>query len=340
MSYNRGLPKSIATKIYKTGQTRGADKDTIFQNRVLRNSTALIPLPFWRNGAVIPSEGFEKGYVVLARPDEYFSASPPIPRDELPNNLELGQNLLVFYETRTDWNRYDPDAFGWQAASSRQAPLGGQYVARVPDTTRAADIEIRHGFTNNATGGQGAGIRVFEYSSSSELEKTRFQLAFLAWRTQGIFELARAAASLGAIDEEEAAPVRSRRQARPPSPEESKAYIDQKCAELGLSDLQRLKEIRIINENEETVCPLCKKTITAIELASRADQAEGRGVPDLTITSANLFHIKEVRVGAYNHCTYNLGWGHYHCNTVARDWGVQKTLEWMFEVVRMNELIP
>lgn len=37
------LPASVKTKIYKTGQTRGADDDVIYQNRVGRNSTVIIP---------------------------------------------------------------------------------------------------------------------------------------------------------------------------------------------------------------------------------------------------------------------------------------------------------
>lgn len=37
------LPQLLDRKIYKTGQTRGADDDVIYQNRVARNSTVLIP---------------------------------------------------------------------------------------------------------------------------------------------------------------------------------------------------------------------------------------------------------------------------------------------------------
>ena len=43
MAKNVQIPKAVDTKIYKTGQTRGADDDVIFQNRVSRNSTVLIP---------------------------------------------------------------------------------------------------------------------------------------------------------------------------------------------------------------------------------------------------------------------------------------------------------
>ena len=37
------LPSKIKSKIYKTGTTRGADDSQIYQNRVKRSSTVLIP---------------------------------------------------------------------------------------------------------------------------------------------------------------------------------------------------------------------------------------------------------------------------------------------------------
>ena len=41
------LPQLLDRKIYKSGQTRGADDDEIYQNRVGRTSTVLIPYHFW-----------------------------------------------------------------------------------------------------------------------------------------------------------------------------------------------------------------------------------------------------------------------------------------------------
>lgn len=41
------LPELLERKISKTGQTRGADDDVIFQNRVSRNNTVLIPFHQW-----------------------------------------------------------------------------------------------------------------------------------------------------------------------------------------------------------------------------------------------------------------------------------------------------
>lgn len=48
-------PKLLDTKIYKTGQTRGADDDVIYQNRVSRTSTVLIPYVLWPSCANPPN---------------------------------------------------------------------------------------------------------------------------------------------------------------------------------------------------------------------------------------------------------------------------------------------
>ncbi|BDI16154.1 hypothetical protein ANSO36C_19560 [Nostoc cf. commune SO-36] len=316
LNYRLGLPAAIAKKVEKTGQTRGAEKDTVYQNRVNRNSTVLIPISSWKADIILPEGGFENGYIVLANPEEYFSNHPPTPRRNLPTNLTLGENLLVLYETRYHWNHYPPSKYSWVAGNSRKPPLGGQYIARVPDTTSDNDCIERHGYVDKDTGGQGAGIRVYEYASSKEIEATRYQLSFLVWRTEGILDMAR---------EEDI-----------PNPEECKAKIEDKCREMGLDDLQLLEKNRMLDNKGRTVCPLCLKPILAKELAYRVEQAEGRNVPDLTVTTANLFHVKELKAGVYNHRRYNLGWGHHHCNAAARDWGVQLTLEWMEDILRNN----
>lgn len=317
-NYKTGLPPEIGTKLYKTGQTRGADDDQIYQNRVLRSSTALIPFEQWRDGALFTSVGFENGFIVLASPEQYYLDNAPNARPDLPKGLELGRNLLLFYETRLQLSQYSPSALGLFPATSRTAPLGGQYVARVSNTTSQGQNAIREGFATGAL--KGAGIRVYECASTAELEATRLQLAFLAWRTPGILELASAS---GTED-----------------PRLCKELIDKACHEKGLADVFRLQEARVLNAGEVTICPLCLKPILAMELASREKQVEGREVHDLTITPANLFHLVELRVGWFNHRRYNLGWGHHHCNTVARDWGLLPTLQWMREVIARNDQAP
>jgi len=104
------LPKLLATKIYKTGQTRGADDDVIYQNRVGRSSTVLIPYSCWElcSKPQDGSENYENGFIVLISPSDYFQ-NQNIFADLALKGLEIGSNALLFYETREQWNTNNPD---------------------------------------------------------------------------------------------------------------------------------------------------------------------------------------------------------------------------------------
>jgi len=165
------LPQLLDRKIYKTGQTRGADDDVIYQNRVGRNSTVLIPYQFWNESFVYPKgeTSFENGYIVLIPPIVYFE-SPDINNELEGKSLVLGENCIVFYETRHDWDEYNPEMLHWESAQSRKAPLGGKYVARVPATTAINDGDkVVRGFTTSRS--KGAGIRLYEYASKETIQK-------------------------------------------------------------------------------------------------------------------------------------------------------------------------
>ena len=68
------LPQFLKGKIHKTGQTRGADDDVIFQNRVNRNGTVLIPYDVFdlTINALENNRKFENGFLVLINPVDYF----------------------------------------------------------------------------------------------------------------------------------------------------------------------------------------------------------------------------------------------------------------------------
>ena len=104
-----------------------------------------------------------------------------------------------------------------------------------------------------------------------------------------------------------------------------------------ISKPKKLVEARILDKDGYTICPLCLKHISAKGFCARIQQAEGRNVPDLTVTEVSLFHIRELRTGEFNHKPYNLGWGHHHCNVVVKDAGIDATLEWMREVIARND---
>jgi hypothetical protein len=313
------LPLLLARKVYKTGQTRGADDDEIFQNRVGRNSTVLIPYDFWKQASVPPNgdASFENGFIALISPSDYFERLSE--SDELEKRgLKLGRNALVFYETRIAWNAFNPDALKWKPATSRIAPLKGKYVARIPGTTALDGGEkIIRGF--NSTGSKGAGIRVYEYATSATIKDCRLQLEALFWLC-----LDGEGAVVANGMEEDKAKTR-------------KAAVLKAAEDAGLLDRQQLLANRIINKAGRTTCPLCLEEVSATGFFNRMEQAEGRAVLDLTITQLNLFHIEELRVGRYSHKTYNMGWGHHHCNVVVKDSGIAKTLEWMESVIHRNK---
>lgn len=313
------LPSLLQRKIYKTGQTRGADDDVIYQNRVNRNSTVLIPYPVYQLCKDAPDNDgiYENGYIVLIKPEDYFETQD-VKTILHSEGLKLGINALLFYETRGQWNKYNPDKNGLKVATVRSGGLGGEYVARVPSTTSAIDEKIIRGF--NTSGMKGAGIRVYEYASSEIMEKCRIQLEYLYWNCydslavsleQGMSEIAQ----------------NTRRE-----------FIFQKVDEHSLGNKSQLKLARIIDQYNNTICPLCLEKLSAVGFYSRLEQAEGRDVPDLTVTQLNLFHIRELRYGEFNHKPYNLGWGHHHCNVVTKDSGIDDTLKWMYDVVVRNLL--
>lgn len=305
------LPETVKTKLYKTGQTRGADDDVIYQNRVGRNSTVLIPYEDYDICAHAPTNNgeYENGYIVLIKPEDYFTSS-------IPKGLLLGKNMLVFYETREQWNKYPP-LKEWEAANSRKSPLGGQYVARIPATTSEGQAKITKGFCTSSM--KGAGIRVYEYSDKKNIDDCKLQLEILFWSCKDINDV---------IKETE-------------NPAATWAYISRlksEAAERGLYDRAKLEQARILDADGYTICPLCLRHISSIGFCSKIQQAKGRNVPDLTVTEVSLFHIRELRTGEFNHRPYNLGWGHHHCNVVVKDSGIEATLDCMRRVLIKNNI--
>ena len=123
-------------------------------------------------------------------PADYFSLEDPnnVLRE---HSLILGRNALVFYETRSDWDSHNPKTLKWKVANSRQAPLGGKYVARVPATT-ANDTDksrkINLGYASQSP--KGAGIRLYEYANQATIVSCRQQLEAEYWLCRDAVEVA------------------------------------------------------------------------------------------------------------------------------------------------------
>lgn len=283
-----------------------------------RTSTVLIPYSFWSNwsSSLNKEQFFEKGFIALISPTEYFY-NENIQSELAEKGLVLGENALVFYETRDQWNSNNPINLNWKAAQNRVNPLDGEYVARISATTATENGEkIIYGF--NTTKRKGAGIRVYEYASTENIKKCRIQLEVLVWFC---FDSEVVAKSNGMPE----CDVITR-----------KKEIIKQCLNQGLLDLNKLIDARVINKNSKTICPLCLEELSAQGFFNRMQQAEGRKAVGLTITQLNLFHIEELKSGYFNHRPYNLGWGHHHCNVVVKDSGIKETIEWMATILQRN----
>lgn len=322
------LPSLIDRKLYKTGQTRGATVREIYQNRVSRNSTVLIPFAHWNTCRLSDDGdgdcGYENGFIVLVRPEWYFST---VEADDAlaAVGLTLGTNALLLFQQRSEWAQYAPGPGGrlssglpFVPATSRTAPLGGTYVTRIHSTTAARNGgAVVEGF--NQTDSRGAGIRVYEYASSQALLDTRLQLESLIWLCHDALDVM--------VRADMSAPGAANRK------ESQLELADSR----GLLDRNQLRKARMIDESDRTVCPLCQRLVSASDFMQRGEQAEGRETWDITVTEVSLFHIEELRVGVLQHKPYNLGWGHHHCNVVVKDVGIQATLDWMTTVLENNK---
>jgi hypothetical protein len=321
------LPDLLERKLYKTGQTRGATPREIYQNRVSRSSTVLIPLDFWESCAV-PSDGtdsYENGAIALVSPDFYFN-TPDVDQVLERKGLKLGDNALLLFLKRSDWVDFAPPKGAklpngqlFVPANSRTAPLGGVYISRIHSTTSASGAAMTEGY--NQTEMRGAGIRVYEYASARVLAETRLQLEALLWLCYDSEKVL-----LDAGMSELGLQLR-------------KSVQLEKAREEGLLDRAKLRDARMIDNDGRTICPLCLDLISASEFMQRGEQAEGRETWDITVTEVSLFHIEELRVGQLQHKPYNLGWGHHFCNVVVKDSGLLPTLDWMKRVIKNNEAL-
>lgn len=322
------LPRKLQSKLDKTRTTRGADDSQIYQNRVARNNTVLIPYRELKKNKSIADDVFknifENGYIVLIDPDDYFNEEEKVIMRKT-YKLILGDNALIFFRTRNEWKRYHDKLKAFKPATNRQTiaerNLGGEYVARVPAITTPGEKgeKIYYGYTGKGPKKyKGAGIRLYEYSTKENSKKCEEQLEAIFWHCKDVNDVMKKA---GMTDNDI---------------EVRKKYAIEKAEAQGLLNYSQLIDKRIMNQQHVTICPLCLEELSAQGFITNLLIPEGREVPDLTVTENNLFHINAVTYGEYNHKPYNLGWGHHYCNVVARDVSIHDTLEWMQRVLDKN----
>ncbi|MEN2416250.1 BstXI family restriction endonuclease [Flavobacterium mesophilum] len=312
------LPPLLQSKIYKTGQTRSANDDVIYQNRANRNGTVLIPFESIQlfDISIFSSNRFESGFIVVISPEEYYS-NPDTLVLMKARKLKLGVNAILHYETRAQWNEFNPYKNKLTVAEKRTSPIDGHFVARIPSTSKD-EQKIILGF--NTSNCKGAGIRVAEYASLLTIKSSHLQLEYLFWLCYNSKEIA-----LGAgMTESEI--------------ENRIAAITTACNNQKLANNDRLYKTRIIDNAKNTICPLCLKKLSADAFLLNFFENSEKLDTSKEISPINLFYINQLKTGEFNHTPYNLAWGHQNCNMICKETGVIETIKWMKEVV-VNTII-
>jgi len=312
------IPKLASVKIFNSAQTRGANKNSVYLNRVRRSSTAVIKYAQWVKFPIykrnLANGSFPNGVVVIMSPSEYM-----LYRHKMTKyGLALRHNTLILYENSNDFINYPPDKDGLVLAKSRPViteddsgnmsqSLDGDYITRLPQ--------------NNCGIEGGVGIPIYEYATEEQTEKCLLQLEALYWLC---FDSIEATVENG-IDRREA--------------KKRKGYILKKAKDQGLLCIDEAIKSRMINESLHTICPFCREEMSARDFLCRESQAEGRKTSKITQTVVSLFHIKELCCGEFNHRPYNLGWGHNRCNIVVGEYGIDSTLSWAREVLKFQNYL-
>ncbi|PXY46891.1 BstXI family restriction endonuclease [Flavobacterium hydrophilum] len=313
------LPRLLQSKIYKTGQTRSANDDVIFQNRANRNGTVLIPFESINlfDISVFASNRFESGFIVIISPEDYYT-NPETPIVMKTNKLKLGVNAILFYETWAQWNEFNPYKNKLTVAEKRASPIDGHFVARILSSPFKNEEKIILGF--NTSKCKGAGIRVAEYASLLTIKSCHLQLEYLFWLCYNSKEVA---LSAGMTENEI---------------ENRMTVISNTCNNQKLSNTDRLYKTRIIDNAKNTICPLCLKKISAEAFLLNFFESDEKSDAYKDIDPINLFYINQLKIGEFNHSPYNLAWGHQNCNMICKETGVIETIKWMKEVV-VNTII-
>ncbi|TDO97026.1 BstXI family restriction endonuclease [Flavobacterium sp. 245] len=313
------LPPLLQSKIYKTGQTRSANDDVIFQNRANRNGTVLIPFESIDlfDISILTSHKFESGFIVVMSPEDYYT-NPEALITMKSKKLKLGVNAILLYETREQWNKFNPYKNKLSVAEKRTVPIDGHFVARILSSGSKGEEKIILGF--NTSSCKGAGIRVAEYAPLFTIKSCHLQLEYLFWLCYDSKEVA-----LGAgMTETEI--------------EQRMTAITTACNNQKLANTDRLYKTRIIDNAKNTICPLCLKKLSAGAFLINFFESAEKSDVDKDISQINLFYINQLKIGEFNHSPYNLAWGHQNCNMICKETGVIETIKWMKEVV-VNTII-
>lgn len=363
MDATTGFPATIITKIRRTALARGGKG--IYKRRNSRSYRVIIHLNNYRTLSEEILEQYTNGWAVRIKPSEYFNEDRT-ERDDLPENLILGENAFVYYKLIEDFNRYPPldnwrevVELGTRERINRDIPQKwtGEYATFINNTRTKIisgicgatnDAEylniIREEFELTAMPTQ-AGLGNFDYDFATDLEikNVQYQIAKMIWHVKGMREYV-----TKLIREKDEYPDNNHSfDSEMILAEESGnlemyltaciTHVEQYCNTNGLLDYDGLYKIRAYNKKtNQPICPLCLKTLKPEQFTEVSTQDEGREEEDNTQSEIVLMHINSLQPGMFNHRTYNLGWGHKHCNTIQSNYSIDEIISYLKKIIKSN----
>lgn len=362
MNCTDAFPYVLKKKIDKTGEARYGKG--IYKRRNSRTFRVIMHLITYKN--IIENnpaflDKFKRGYAVRIKPSEYFTENGNVAND-FPTTLDIGRNAFIYFKTIRDWNKYKQYCktdFGedWEEivelyTQSKTVPNDDQWIGQYcqfvnntnpkivssickSDTTKEYRELLKNKYNLQKIPKQsGLGNFDYDYASNDEIKKIKYQLSYMIHKVPGMKECIISA--LNSSNEKLTVKIKKAKESGTLSQyiDSVIKHIDEYCQEEELLDFDKLSDIRAWNDElHKPVCPLCRKSLTPEDFFKSAEQDEGREEEDNTQAEIVLMHIDGLKPGELNHRTYNLGWGHKHCNTIQGSYDIEYTLDLLREIV-------
>lgn len=359
------FPRQLRKKIDKTVEARTGKG--IYKRRNNRNYRVVMHYSTYKK---IIAENpdflnkYENGYAVRISPEEYFENN-----GVLAEGLELGKNAFVYYKTIDSKRAYEPLPHWTEVielyTSNQEKPTGaqewvGEYalfinnakpplVSTICKTNNSLSKEeikrLKEQYRLEKVPSQaGLGNFDYDYATKEETLKIKYQLSYLMLNVKGMDEYLYELCKNDVVERKYEFPsdayiaAAAGKDAFVNLYQETLRFIEVFCNEHGLLDLQKLEDIRAWDNNmHEPVCPLCLETLSPEDFLEVESQAYGREEEDNTRSKIALMHIRALKPGELNHRTYNLGWGHRHCNQIQEDQDIETTIHRLRKIVNNNE---
>ena len=367
MNCTDAFPHVLKKKINKTGEARVGNG--IYKRRNSRTYRVIMHLTTYKN--IIKTnpaflDKLKRGFAVRIKPSEYFAENGDVAID-FPVTLDLGRNAFVYFKTIRDWNKYKQyckttSGEEWEEivelyTKSEDVPNDNQWIGQYClfiNNTQPKIVSHICGSNNSSEYIKslkvkyhlqkmpvqtGLGNYDFDYASDDEIKKIKYQLSYMIYKVPGMKECLISILNSTPNEELNVNIKRAKESGNLSQYIDSVIeHIEEYCQEEELLDFDNLSNIRAWNnESHEPVCPLCLKSLTPEKFFETAAQDEGREEEDNTQAEIVLMHIEGLKPGELNHRTYNLGWGHKHCNTIQGPHDIKSTLEFLNEIIANNK---